>query len=328
MLSVRVAGASLGLLLLAGQSGEVTLSFQAAAGRTLVRTLRSVQSQDLVRESTVLDGVELSAGEPDQGAHTEDDWSLTVTDTFESVAGGVPLVVRRRFDELRRQKRWRYSNDDGEESGDVSYESALEGKTVTFERDGPDGEFAASFAAGSKGEDELLSGLSEDLDLRALLPARPVAEGESWSIDAGAFACILYPGGELHLKDGGGEGEDMAPWDALVRANLTGDFTATFAGRSEGGSSCARVDLELDVQTHVERETERSKGRIDARYELSGALTWDLDLGHARSLELHGTVRTTMTSTQRGEAEGETLEMVRQSVYEGEQSFTMHFELQ
>lgn len=316
--------------------GREEIVFRVAADTTLERSLKNEYSMRLESMTFSMNGEELPAdafGEIDiQIDHSE---ACLVTDAFEAVAGGQLRRLRRTFEQLGGQERSSFSSEGEGQSDDSGYESALEGKTVVFTWNDEAQRFDAAFADGSEGDEALLEELDEDMDLRSLLPAGALSEGESWSIDARAFACILDPGGDLGLEDPEGEEQDTSAQDAELRANLTGTITATYKGTvEEDGVRQAVIALECDTHTHAEQDLGQDEflegangtGRIEVHFLLEGELRWDLEHGHALSFELSGENEFTTIQTITGEQEGESLEHSQTMVFSGETSFSMHVE--
>lgn len=336
MTLLRTALAPLALFALAAPLAQDELAFGVAADTTLVRTLESKYTMELDSMSLAMNG-EVVTEEflPEFEIHVEHTERCVVTDAFEAVEGGGPLRVLRTFDELGAEEKSRFSGEGGDEDDDAEYESALEGKTVLFTWDAESEAFEAAFADGSEGDGELLAGLAEDMDLRRLLPERPVAEGDSWEIEGRVFECVLDPGGELGLEETESEEADTTGTDEALRANLTGTVTATYQGtQEEEGVRLAVIALEVDTSTHADRELGPEEleeggsgtGRIESGFQLAGELRWDLAHGHAISLELSGTSQLTTKQTLREEFEGETMEQEQTMVFAGEMTITMRFE--
>jgi hypothetical protein len=310
------------------------LRFQVAPSTTLVRTLESGYALDLESMVLTLDGEEIPAellGEFE--LHLERKEQATVTDVIEGVEDGRPVVLVRSFDALSAAEKARFSSPDGSEDQDSDFESALEGERVVFRWNTESGAFDVSFAEGGEGDAELLAELEEDMDLRRFLPEAPVGEGDTWEVDAQAYAAVLDPGGDLALENTSGE-EDTSAQDAALRANLAGTIRATYRGaRNEGEVRVGVIALELDVSTHAEISgpmedepgtTETS--RVEARFELEGELLWDLQHGHALALELSGTSEFHLVQTLRGELEGEPYEQIQKMQLAGEAGSSMRFE--
>ena len=332
----RLALASLALLSLGSSFAREEIAFRVRADTTLERSLKNHYSMQLESMAFTMNGEEVPAdafGEVDiQIEHSED---YVVTDAFEAVADGRPQRLRRTFDELAGKESSSFSSDGEGGSDDSGYESALEGKTVVFTWNDEAERFDASFADGTDGDEALLAELDEDMDLRRLLPTGPVSEGDSWSVEPGAFACILDPGGDLGLEETEGEKQDTSVQDAALRANLAGTITATYKGqREEDGVKQAVIALEVDTNTHAEQnlgpqevpEGANGTGRVEVRFLLEGELCWDLEHGHALSFELSGENGLTTIQTITGDFDGESLEHVQTMVFVGETSFSMRVE--
>lgn len=307
--------------------------FRVPADTTLERSLKSTYSMQLESMAFTMNGEEVPAdafGEVDiQIEHSE---AFVVSDAFEAVADGRPQRLRRTFEELGGKESSSYSSEGEDASDDSNYESELEGKTVVFTWNEDSESFDAAFAEGTEGDEDLLAELDEDMDLRRLLPAGPVSEGDSWSIEPDAFASILDPGGDLALEDEESEEQDTSDQDAALRENVAGTIRATYRAREEDG--VAVIALEVDTNSHAEHELGADEvpegasgtGRVEVSFLLEGELRWDLGHGHALSFELSGESGLTAIQTITGEFEGESIEHVQTMVFSGETSFSMHVE--
>lgn len=334
MVLQRPALAAAALLALGSSLVRDEIVFRVPADTTLERKLKSLYSMQLESMAFTMNGEEVPAdafGAVDvQIEHSE---VYVVSDAFEAVADGRPQRLRRTFEELGGKESSSYSSEDEDASDESDYESALEGKTVVFTWNEEEERFDAAFAEGTEGDEALLAELDEDMDLRRLLPAGPVAEGDSWSIEPDAFASILDPGGDLGLEAEEGEEEDTSAQDAALRENVTGTIRATYEGQREE-DGVAVIALEVDTNSHAEHdlgaeelpEGTSGTGRVEVRFLLEGELRWDLVHGHALSFELSGESGLTAIQTIQGDFEGESLEHVQTMVFSGETSFSMSVE--
>lgn len=336
MIVVRTALVVLASLVLGGPGAKEEVAFRVAADTTLVRTLESHYAMRLDGMKGSLNGEEVppeAFGEVNlQITHSE---TCVVTDVIESVTGGRPARLKRTFDELGGTEHTSFSSQEGEESADKTYESALEGKQVVFTWNDESQAFETTFGGESEGDSELLETLEEDMDLRALLPGRPVAEGDTWSIDPGTFHCVLDPGGDMSLEDTEGETRDTTETDAQMRANMEGKFGATFQGvENVGGVRVAVIRLEVATRTHAQTALEAEAlpegwsgtDVVRAEFELEGELRWDLDHGHALALELQGETGLEMSQEVSGDYEGERMAQAQTMSLAGEIGFSMRFE--
>ena len=319
------------LLALGARGAREELAFAVPAATTLERALESAFTLDLAQMSLSMDGEEIPPeilGEFD--VHIEHTERYTITDVFEAVDGARPTRLLRTFDELGAEERSRTTTEQGEQSDDSEYESALEGQSVLFTWDAEAEAYEVDWASGSEGEAELLEPLREDLDLRGFLPAEAVAEGESWDVDVAAFHAVLEPGGDLALLDPEAEAEPDSSEDQALRENLTGSVRATFAGvTEEEGRRLARITLAVEAQTFAAQplgsddlpEGGEGTSRSDVEFRLQGELAWDLAGGHPHALELGGQYEVQSVFELRGEYEGESFEQRQTMEFGGEIRF-------
>ncbi len=302
---------SLALLpLLLAPSGE-TPHFAPEQGSRLRKIFREEVQVELDSFERRIDDEE--SPEADIEITLKGNRQITVTDEYVALADGRVQRLRREFGELRGELEGESNDSSGENSFDVSGGSELEDAVVLFELE--DDSYTASFDVkeGQRAPDSsLLAGLHEDMDLRACLPADEVEEGDSWDIDAAAFADVLSPGGFIDLTYGDVDSGDVEP--ALLLSHLlvgdgpqemSGTVKGTWLAAPEGEESqIARIALEIDVQctsdlrerTRVAAEAKGiDPGQSDGlkRFDLEGTwkgqgvVEWDMAAGrvHASSLE-------------------------------------------
>ena len=118
--------------------------------------------------------------------------------------------------------------------------SELEGSTVVFTWNDDDGEYELSFPEGEEGDAELLEGLTEDMDFRALLPDGELSEGESYDIDLAGLVDVMAPGGDLkiEMEVDGADGAAMGPDPAMMS-----DFRQFFEDVVEGSATGKFVEM-------------------------------------------------------------------------------------
>lgn len=239
---------------------------------------------------------------------------LEVVDTFAIVGPGRPERLRRAIALAEGRLELLAEHEDGREDHELGLESPLDGARVLFLWDEEEEGFARRLEAGAEEKTVELGGLREDLDLRALLPAREASEGESWELDAEALRALLAAGGDLGLRF---EHEPDGPFDLLAPEELAavslislaelapsaeGVLRAAWKDRVERkGSELALVELELELEfrhelsqrlermiEHSKLQSERFETRCTVELELRGRgrLAWDLTAGLFRELEL------------------------------------------
>ena len=243
-----------------------------------------------------------------------------VTDTYVKSAGGRPLELTRAYETLRLR------GETGDRSRTETDLDTFVGETVRFVWDEEKQAYAKSLVeveatrvdvdatrvgldatrvgldatrVGAEAKDEALAGLSEDMDARGLLPARPVAVGDTWKVSGDALAALFVPGGLFGLDARGGADAEMRAFlGQLARGarGLTVECTYTGA-REEAGRTLAKIaftfdgDTAFDVlglaQSIAPDVSEAAHGlAVEAQLHLDGkgALEWDVAAGRAHAL--------------------------------------------
>lgn len=324
------------VLALAPAPQPVALVFAPAAGTTLQRTWRSSYALEIEEMGMSFDGEELPAEYmEDLGGTMSGEETRVVTDVLEAVEGGRATRLVRRFDALDGKDVMAFDDEEPEESAATS---ALEGKRVVFRWNGEEEAHEVAFAEGEEGDEALLDGLEEDMDLRALLPDGEVEPGASWELEPTIYGTLIALGGEVGLL---AEDEELLDDESSeeLEENTDGTVRATFVEvREEGEARIAVVRLELEVTTFsdetLEEGGEDEEGfhdfggseRTDLAVEASAELLWDLAHGHALSFELEGTLSMTITQDMRGEMEGESFEQSTSMVFRGPLTIALEIE--
>ncbi len=161
------------------------------------------------------------------------DFALRTLDEYRKIGAGRPLLLRRQFEEIRPV-------------------GPLAGTSVVYTWIPEEGAYGKYYDAREASE-SALRGLAEDLDLRALLPAGPVAVGDAWSVPGASLRDVFAPAGLLDPSPGTGDGR-------LVLASV----------RAEAGRSLATIEVSVP-------------GVGDR-----GTLVWDLGAKRAASFVLKG----------------------------------------
>lgn len=318
--------ATLSLLALAFVSPrDELLKAQVPAGAKFTKTFEEKLDLELESSRSVVDGEETPGDELDEFEMTiEASTKLVFTDHYREAGEGRPKVLARSFDSLASTQKRSMSFGDQSDEDEDDETSELEGKTVLFTWNGEEELYEPKFEDES-GDEALLPGLNEDTDLRAFLPGKPVAEGDSWTVPPEAFDAIFYPGGDVALESED-ESEQSGERAAQLRKNFDGDIKATFKEtREEGGVRLAVVRLVCEIASHAELESSEdsieSKERFVLKLELEGELLWDLVGGHLASYQLEGDVKVEVTNTSSGEYEGESFTFEDTMGFAGTTSF-------
>jgi hypothetical protein len=285
------------------------LSYAPAPGTSVTRRIQIETEVSLEENRLEVDGQDPSL--PSMDITMESSRLLAVTDTYTTPGARGPERLERTFDEVASRTHITGSNPaTGDQDIEVPGSSELEGKTVVFTWSTDDEAYELAFAEGSEGDQDLLRGLEEELDLRGFLPGKEVSEGDAWEIPVEAVRRLLAPGGKLKIEpdadderfQGMGGFDQFDPSD-MVGA-LEGEFQATYAGtRSEGDSKVAVIRLELSAKAVQDLSPQAARMRdnlpeelqleieaFDGEFSLEaeGELTWDLAAGLPRALEVRG----------------------------------------
>ncbi len=258
----------------------------------------------------------------------EDTGRIDVTDEYLAVGKGRPAKLKRTFDKIEEnEKQHASSSESAGDAGDgheKKEESALEGKTVFFTWSDETSAFAASFPKDG-GDAELLDDLSEDMDLRFLLPKGKVAADESWDLDAKDFGSVLAPGGDLKLKEKDADESSDHSLGKEIRKQLGGKAHATWKGvREEGGKKLGIIALAADLVSEGDVESKgdlEGKTHFKLKLELEGELAWDLAAGHFHAFQASGKVELDTAATATRKMGDQSVEMRQELDLEGETSY-------
>lgn len=303
--------------LLAFSSRADDVSFHPGGGATLTKTYTQSQEISLDEMSVSQNGQEIDPSMfGGMEMTTTSNQTITVTDEYVTMGDGQPGKLRRTFDKLSADTNATTSNPMmGEQSTDMTSQSELEGLTVVFTWNAEEGKYDLAFDEDAGGDEELLEGLVEDMDLRGLLPDAEVSAGDVWDVDPEAVRTIFAPGGAVKLLPdnldelmGGNNGPQPTPDQFL--GDLEGEVSAEYGGtRDEDGVTVGVITLKLDVHSakdltdfmlemmdnvEVPGAEDMSIDSFDMEFafEGEGQLLWNLEAGLPYSLDLTGTVST------------------------------------
>lgn len=292
------------------------LTFRPAPGSALTKQLDSKWNVHLEEMELAING---RVWLPGYTMETEVSQHIAITDTYLALLGGRPMALDRDFHTVSQN----VENSLGRGAGlsvweDLTGTSELEGAIVQFRRKG--GAYTKQFDPLDRYLDKaLLDGLTEDMDLRALLPKKPVTVGDEWEIHLASLPDLLSPGGYFAwtIESGGtarwlSESLDSALMGELrhvLASMLEGHATVEYLGEEDGHS---QLGITIDVQgtpdvddlsklaTNIANEFS-ARGEIEIErldltlaLEAEGTAEWNTDRGHISHLELKGHVRTAM----------------------------------
>lgn len=314
------AGIALAPALLALALPLDEVAFRPSDDLSVTRTIDSVRNFSLDDMEMTMNGQPLP-----MDLQMEMDMSMTqktvVTDVFGAVADGRHGTLKRTYDELAQNGEFSMRMamlPDGGQDATIEGASELEGKTVVFTWNAEESAYVPKLEG--DGEEELLEGLDEDMDLRALLPKASVSEGDTWDLDVKKLRSVLALGGNLKLvpqnddmPEGGMPGMDnMGDFSKMLEDLIEGEATAEYRGTREiDGVSCQVIGIKVDVnasadlteqlEENVAQSLPDGMGEVEVEHvdmeleiEGEGQLYWNAAAGIAHSFEMNGTMTITM----------------------------------
>lgn len=301
------------LLALASRGDKPT--FAPEPGTSLSKRIENTYEITLDDMSMVVNGAEMDASMLGMEMTTSTSQVVAVVDQYQSVGDGRPKTLRRKFEELSSATSIAMSNAMmGDQDVDAPGSSALEGMTVVFTWNEDSGEYDVAFADDSDGDAKLLEGLAEELDLRGLLPAGEVSEGDTWEIEPDTLRQVFAPGGAVKIEpeemgDMMGMSNPQFSQDQML-GEFDGEVSAEYTGtREEDGVRVAVIRISADVSSArdlteivdeamsemelpegMDIEMEVESFDIEFMFDGEGELLWNLETGLPYSLHLSGEV--------------------------------------
>ena len=319
------------VLVLAFASDEV--SFHPKAGSELAKKLTVELELELKSMSVKEDGESVPAEDLPLGdeSKTTIEMSIGATDKYVETKDGKPIDLLRTFDALSLEAKV------GGEKKSVDEFKSIEGKTVRFKWNEDSKAYDKSFHE-SKGDDEELASLSDDMDLRVLLPDKKVSSGDAWEVTAEHLLPLFVPGGLVGRgdKDSGAE-QYKAIMQALKEKALRSlkDFKVhcKYKGSHEdGGATVSEIHFTFDDKVSFDAsdvvtrlaEIEDSSGpkpdvsmKIRIGLKGEGTLIWDNAAGHVRSFEMEADVDADVDGRIKIEMDGEHSEIAMTAEFGG-----------
>lgn len=262
--------------------------------------------------------------------------AVDVTDKYVQSKEGRPTELLRTFDSLA------LSYEAGEEKGDAPKFDKLEGKTVRFKWNSDSDTYEKSFHE-SKGDDSLLEKLSEDMDVRTLLPSKKVSEGDTWEVAGDKLLPIFLPGGlPGDIAADGDKAEAKAALEELHTA--LGKFQEELkvqckykGSHEDGGARVGQIDFtftgkgKADLSHLIESlgamEDSDVHPDVDAASDLglegSGVLLWDLADGRVHSFTMHADATLDLDVKSTFDVDGESYQMVIKAKFAGKADWTL-----
>lgn len=273
------------------------LSFHPNDGTEVTRLYSIDIEYELGDLSVVIDGQDISEMIPSDVSGTAE-IAMKLTESFVRSADGRPLELIRSFVEMSGE-----ASSMGESEA-IEEIDKLEGKRVRFVWNEEEGDYDVAFHE-SEGDEEELEGLSPDMDLRALLPGKAVAVGDTWTVDGKQLSSVLLLGDKPHT----GETEvdqlfETAIWPQLESLLEQFKITCEYQGeRDVDGRKVGAVgvtmhgegnlDLSELIRSMVQLQAQGMEVDIDVataelavKFDSKGELLWDLAAGHLRAYDM------------------------------------------
>ncbi len=296
--------------------------FAPEKGLVVRRTFEAVSDYSLEEAEFTVDGESPpELPEPDLDVHNVE--RIVVVDEFAEMGTGMPLRLRRTFEEL--SSTTTFSSAAAEEDFEQVEKSDLQGTTVVFAWDNEAEEYGVELEEDGEAGAELLEGLVEDMDFRALLPGEEVSAGDSWEVDATLILTLMWPGGFVGFYDeqAGVIDEVQAEVNVGLVEALEGEAKATYAGtRDEDGVTVAVFELVFEVSSGTSVDVDLEDDMVEERtYEttrkVQGEVLWNLEGGLLHSAALESDSMLSLSGTMTVEGEDGEIELAQKQVFRG-----------
>lgn len=281
------------------------LSFHPAANAEIAKTLK-IDAEINISEATVT-----MNGEPIPGAAdsmTESallmNMVIGVTEKYVETKEGKPIHLLRTFDKMS------FDTEFGAEATEVEEFKEPEGKTVEFKWNEKEGAYDLAYKD-SEGDAEELKDLDPDMDLRALLPAKKVAKGDTWQVPADQLKSVFLPGGMITKAGDDEQAEAVAKMKEMFDeqfSQFVKEFkvNCTYNGtKEEGGATMGEITfafdgkMSLDLGTMIEEliQSQAPQGMPEMDLKATagmslkgeGTMLWNPATGTLGNFEMHAT---------------------------------------
>lgn len=282
-----------------------SVTFAPEAGTTVDKELSLEATFYLEDVNMVLNGSEMP---PEMMGEAMDEGlvmsaSVEVSDEYVSSRGGKHIELLRAFTGMALEM--------GTESDTETVDefAEIEDFVVRFKWDADEEEYVVSYEDGS-GDEEMLEGLSPDMDFLALLPEGEVDRDDTWEVsDVESLTTLFFPGGLALPSPGDEEGAELFEelsdeLEAQLRDSLD-DFTVDCkynGSREDGESHLGEIGFRFEGQASLDPSdilsemiaiqggemdiTADISATVDFEFEGEGTLLWDLGAGHVAGFEM------------------------------------------
>lgn len=277
-------------------------TFGVESGTEVTKSFGKLLHLELDSMEVTVNGEEEDTGELPEVV-IDEEFEAVFVDKYVRVEDGRSQELVRTFETLSNVSTQSSPDMEGEMAEEVSEgESELDGTSVRFRWNSDEEEYVVSWADDEDADSsELFDGLDADADYLYLLPEEDVEVGDSWDLDVAVFDLLSSPGGDLAIYSEGDDPED--DFGDQFNDGLEGSMEATLTSIEDG---VATITISGEVTTSVEQDGKPEEApaelelmqTFDFNFEIEGVLVWDMNAGHAKSLELEGDVNLDMTQDQ------------------------------
>jgi hypothetical protein len=250
------------LLLSAGSNGDV-LRFAPEVKAELKKNFSANYDLALGEFSVLVDGQDIGEmiGTPE--IELVMDVEAGFADTYLETSGGRPTKLSRRFEAgaMTMSVSAAMMGETQDDSQDAPI--GLIGHEVMFTWNPENNSYDLAFAEDDSGDADLLKGLTEETDMRSVLPQEEVSVDDTWEFSiADLLMQSSTPGGDLKFEFEGAE--DSAEMEAVLgpmmdqmmevgRELMAGQGIATYKGMVEqDGARYGSIDLEFKLDNSVD----------------------------------------------------------------------------
>jgi len=304
------------LLVLLAFSGPQELTHQLAKDGKSTRTVERVLDLRSTRIAVGLGAATDGADGPK--IRFVDTDKFTALDTHVEVAKGHSLRFTRKFAPFAGTLLQGFEAPKGfeEQSNEETLDkhSALEGRTVQFDRDGK--QWKASWPKGEEDDAELLVGLRADLEFAGLLPKKGAGHHDSWTVDSDTVRSILMPGGVplCEPKEQSPNVKARPIWLAIDR-HLEGEAKVSLREpRQVGGETFAVLGFKGKASAKGDAP---EGGTLTMEIEFEGEALWDIAEGRLHSLETSGETKLALESKKSRTIGAKTMDVTEKIEFAG-----------
>ncbi len=292
-----------------------SVAFAPADGASITKTFALTQEFELDDMSMSMNGSDMGMEMEMSVTSTQ---TISIADTYDKMDGAKPTKLTRTFKdgamELVTEAGVSVMGNDQDMDASGEGASKLNDLTVVFSWDDEESEYTKAYDEESEGEDSWLTDLSEDTDLRGLLPTTEVSEDDEWVADSSVLVTLFAPGGNLQWdldiegdqSTSGPDAEMMSNLGNMLGEALEGEVKCKYVGKKDAdGASLLAIEVTVNIDSITDMsemveagmaeqempegvEIEISRMDMELHLEGKGTLLWDAKAGLVHSFKYAG----------------------------------------